>query len=48
MRKGERAWTAQPGQERDMGNLISVNKYWKGECKKGGARHFPIMPSEGI
>lgn len=37
------AWT-----RRDMGNLINVNKYWKGECKKGGARHFAIMPSEGI
>lgn len=47
-RKGERAWTAQPGEERDLGNLINVNKYQKGEHRKSGARHFPGMPSEGM
>lgn len=48
MRKGERAWTAQPGEERDLSNLINVNKYWKGDHKKGEARHFAVMPSERI
>ncbi|KAK4814881.1 hypothetical protein QYF61_001259 [Mycteria americana] len=41
-----RAVTAQPGEEKAEGDLISAYKYLKGGCKDNGARLFSVVPSD--